>query len=542
LQKDYYRLRAFFAAILPQEQQAIATPLQQAKHASAQQAWLSQTAKIREQLETLEAPYRRKAETDAVGKFPDDVQRMIRRPIAERTPLERQIAQLAWRQVDYEYSRLDGAFRGKEKDQILALRRELAKFDRLRPAVLPDARVTTDLGPQAPPTIIPKKGIEVEPGFLTILQEKPADVIATPASTGRRAALARWLTDPKNPLTPRVIVHRLWQYHFGRGLAVNSSDFGRLGGRPSHPELLDWMTGQFLTGGWRWKPMHRVIVTSATYRQASSHPRLAEYQKKDPANRWYWRADIRRLDAEQIRDSILASTGQLDLTAGGPGVQTDQPRRSIYTRTMRNTRDPLLDAFDLPQFFSSTASRDSTTSPVQSLLLINSPEMLRFASALAKESRRRAAVDSGVDVRAEIRCAWRLAWGREPTNAELVQAEHFIREQTMRIASGDGLASAAKPRTSKMPFRDGQSLLMQANDRPRPWLIPHDRRLDLGDFTVEAYFQVRSVYDSGAVRTIAAKWDGDLQTPGWSFGVTGKGSRRKPQTLVLQLCGKTSAS
>ena len=242
-----------------------------------------------------------------------------------------------------------------------------------------------DAGPLSVPTIIPKKRIEVEPGFLTLLDEKPAIIPPlenAKASTGRRTALAQWLTRAENPLSTRVIVNRLWQFHFGRGLTPNSSDFGRLGDPPTHPELLDWLTAQFLKDGWRLKPLHRLLVTSATYRQSTAHPQFADQMQKDPTNRWYWRGNTHRLDAEQIRDAILAVTGKMDLTVGGAGVSPDQPRRSIYTRVMRNARDPLLDAFDLPLFFSSTASRDTTTSPIQSLLLINSQVMLRHADAL----------------------------------------------------------------------------------------------------------------------------------------------------------------
>src|SRR5205085_1566693 len=201
---------------------------------------------------------------------------------------------------------------------------------------------------------------------LTLLDKKPAKISSTPGgakSSGRRAALARWLTDPENPLTARVIVNRVWQQHFGRGLVASASDFGRLGGEPTHPELLDWLADRFIKEGWSLKKLHRLIVTSATYRQSATHPNPRPGRIADPENKLLWRAAVRRLDAEQIRDAIYAVTGELDPSAGGPGAAHTDPRRSIYTRIMRNSRDPLLDVFDAPLWFSSASSRDTTTTP-----------------------------------------------------------------------------------------------------------------------------------------------------------------------------------
>lgn len=542
LQRDYFRLRAFFEPMLPRDDQVAMTAEQLQQAHDAAKAWEEQTAALREQIAKLEEPYREKGRREAIGRFPDDIQQMIRKPVNERTPREHQLAELAWRQVDFEYGRIDDMFKGQDKEQILALRRELAKFDAQRPKPLPAVQSVADVGPVAPTTVIPKKRTEVEPGFLTLLDEKPASITppAGPSlSTGRRTALARWITRADNPLTTRVIVNRVWQSHFGQGLAANTSDFGRLGDPPTHPELLDWLTRQFLAGGWRLKPLHRLIVTSASYRQSTTHPKFADYMLKDPHNHLYWRADTRRLDAEQIRDAVLAVTGKLNLTAGGPGVLSDQPRRSIYTRVMRNARDPLLESFDLPLFFSSSASRDTTTSPIQSLLLINSPMMLNHATALAEQARQLFASGNN---QAAVRDVYRRAWGREASPADLEMALAFLEWQPSQI----GQMPEAKPdlsrlQTSKMPYRDGQSVILDPNNEKLRLFVPHNAKLDVADFTVEAYFQVRSVYDSGAVRTIAAKSNGDRSKPGWAFGVTGKGSRRKPQTLVMQLFGKNVA-
>jgi hypothetical protein len=553
LQRDYFRLRAFFEPIVFEDDRIAASEDEWSAYEKANRHWLRATKALRDELDALERPYRRDAEEKAITKFPADIQAMIRKPTSERTPREEQLVRLAWRQVEFEYTRMDKSFKPVDKEKILSLRRQLATFDRLRPTPLPIARAVSDVADSAPPTVIPKKRVSVEPGFLTLLQPEPAEVVPSPGSkrsTGRRSSLARWLTDPDNPLTTRVMVNRVWQHHFGRGLASNPSDLGRLGGPPSHPELLDWLTKRFLENGWSLKPLHRLIVCSATYRQSTSHPRRQAYTLRDANNRWYWRADTRRLDAEQVRDAILAVTGQLDLRCFGPGVLPDRPRRSIFTRVMRNARDPLLDVFDLPLFFSSTAARDKTTSPIQSLLLINSQTMLGHADELARAARRRAAAEQtpvdaspspqgdGIDP-GVVESVWHMALGRAPSQEESRTAIRFVESQAESLRQREGSIVAGAIKTGTIPYRNGQSIVLDSAS-PTPMQISDDDGLHIDQFTIEAYFQVRSVYDSGSVRTVAAKWNGNRHTAGWAFGVTGKGSRRKPQTLVMQLFGNTS--
>ncbi|WP_197996035.1 DUF1553 domain-containing protein [Gimesia panareensis] len=429
---------------------------------------------------------------------------------------------------------------GRCERKILVLRRKLAKFDQLKPEPLPLAQQVRDVGAQAPQTRIPKKQTECDPGFLTILETPADDYYGSPqqGTTRRRTALARWLTQDSNPLSTRVIVNRIWQYHFGKGLAPHSSDLGRLGGPPSHPELLDWLTQRFLDGDWRFKSLHRQIVTSATYRQSTQHPQEASMFALDPANKLYWSAETRRLDAEQIRDSILAVTGQLDLKAGGPGVTPSVPRRSIFLRMMRNSRDPLLQVFDMPRFFTSVSARDTTTSPVQSLQLFNSQQMLRFADQLAQRAEQEAAtVPSADQEELALRRAWQIAFGRPVTSDELSQAREFLDRESKLLSEQKPTVDLQQFETATMPYRNGQSVVFQA-DKPSSFYVADNRRLTPHDFTIEAYFQIKSIYDSGAVRTIISKWSGKVSEPGWLFGVTGRGSRRKPQTLVFRTYGK----
>ena len=540
LQKDYFRLQAYFAAMIPSDRHVIASTAEIAGHDEKQAAWETATAEIRARIATLEQPFRDRARLDAISKFPPEVQHLLTGPAEQRSSLERQLFELAFRQVDYEYDGLDAKIKGDEKEQLLALRRELLQHDALKPNSLPTALVVTDVSTDPPLTVMPKKKTVVSPGILSILNPADAEIAAVALhqkTTGRRAALAKWLTQPDNPLSTRVIVNRIWQAHFGRGLAQNASDFGTLGGPPSHPELLDWLTLHFVRGEWKLKELHRLIVKSATYRQSSEHPKMAEFQLADPTNRNYWKFSMRRLDAEQIRDSILLVSGQLDLKAGGAGVQSDVPRRSVYLRVMRNERDPLLDVFDLPQFFTSASSRDTTTSPVQSLLLFNSQMMMNHAAKFA------VSLESGAVPAAlpeAVSQLWQRAFGRVPGADELLSAEQFLAEQRDRIVEERGQSDLATVPVGRLPYRDGQAIVVTPDDRPLRMATEFSDGLNPEEFTIETCFQIRSVQDTAAVRTLVARWNGDAKTAGWSFGVTGKASRRKPQTLVIQLFGRSS--
>ena len=535
LQKDYYRLQAFFAPILPREDIDVATESERAEFYAKNAAWEEKTKEIRQQIAELEAPWRKKADELILPKFIEETLALINKPVPERTPWEHQIAELAYRQVTYEEYRMK--ISGADKEKHVALLKELAKYDELKPKPLPHALLVTDVGATAPPLFIPKKSKEpVEPGLLSVIDEKPLAVFppfGMTNTTGRRTALAKWLTQPENPLAARVFVNRVWQYHFGRGLVGTSSDFGRLGEKPSHPELLDWLARRFVEEGWSMKKLHRLLVTSATYRQSSAGS-SAEARKLDPENRLLWRGPIHRLDAEQIRDAILASTGELQLEMGGPAVDTFKSRRSIYTKVMRNSRDPLLDVFDMPQHFSSTSQRDITTTPVQSLLLINSQYMLQRARALAGRLQR---IDAESDA-ALVRSAYRLAFGRVPTSEEISAGTEFLRGQRTRVDVERASSAVAGFVADKIPYRDGKAALMSPKSAQERFIVENSDSLPSGDFTIEAFFVLRSLYEGSEVRTIASHWNGNQKDSGWGFGVTSLKSQRRPQTLVLQLSGQ----
>ena len=260
----------------------------------------------------------------------------------------------------------------------------------------------------------------------------------------RRLKLAQWITTPDNPLTARVIVNRVWKHHFGTGLAATLNDLGVNGVRPTHPELLDWLAAELVSSGWSLKRIHRLILTSRAWRQ-SSQPRK-EALAVDGGSRFLWRFPPRRLEAEVIRDNILLATGTLDSRMGGPGfsgfrveaenVRHYHPkesygpadwRRMLYMTKVRQEREPTFGVFDCPDFNQTVPNRSRSTTPLQSLSLLNSPFVLQQAGLLAKRLRH----ESGADSRAQVARACQLALGREPTREELADASGLVAEHTL---------------------------------------------------------------------------------------------------------------
>ena len=267
----------------------------------------------------------------------------------------------------------------------------------------------------------------------------------------RRAALAKWITDPRNPLTARVIVNRLWQHHFGAGIVDTPSDFGRNGGKPTHPELLDWLASELVSPHhrsdaaspqpWSLKHVHRLIVTSATYRQSSTANPTG--LAKDAQARLLWRYPPRRLEAEALRDAILFVSGKLDLTMGGPGFDLFEPnanyvkvytpkktfgpaefRRMVYQSKPRMQLDDTFGAFDCPDAGQIAPKRNVSTTPLQALNLLNSTFMLQQAGYFAE----RVEKDAGRDPAAQVRRAFALAFQRMPTEKELAAATKLVKD------------------------------------------------------------------------------------------------------------------
>lgn len=286
-------------------------------------------------------------------------------------------------------------------------------------------------------------GAEATPGALACLPALAHHFeLALDASEGaRRAALARWLIDPENPLTWRSIVNRVWHYHFGRGLAGTPNDFGRMGALPTHPKLLDWLAVSFLEGGGSLKNLHRLLVTSAVYRQASNgHPASARI---DASNRLLWRMNRRRLEAEAVRDSVLAVSGRLDLTMGGPPDQQFQftddhsprydyelfdaaaqsgMRRSVYRCLVRSVPDPFFECLDAADPSLLTPQRNTTLTALQALALLNNPFMVGSARSMAENVAAQHAT-----IGAQVAEIWRRLLARNPRPKEAVLLHEHVR-------------------------------------------------------------------------------------------------------------------
>jgi len=245
-----------------------------------------------------------------------------------------------------------------------------------------------------------------------------------------RVALARWITDHQDGaghLLARVIVNRVWHHYFGRGIVATPSDFGTRGEPPTHPELLDWLAGGLIQNGWRLKPIHKLILTSATYRQgfqnATTDGRVIGYEELDPDNLLLWRRDPKRLDASAIRDNLLAVSGWLDSTPYGPGsLDQNHPRRSVYLTVKRSRLIPFLQSFDAPNALQGIGQRQVTITSLQGLTMLNSPFVDRAVQRLAK---RLAGLDSAGDTR-YVRDGFLIALGRLPSGVEERAALEFL--------------------------------------------------------------------------------------------------------------------
>lgn len=318
---------------------------------------------------------------------------------------------------------------GSEGEHVLPLRLHVTNRD--IPDFYPQTYVLKNGDPQQKQEI-------AEPGFLQVLTR--GDMSRWPAqskdprTSGRRAALANWITDTEQgagPLLARVIVNRIWQHYFGRGIAATPSDFGRQGAAPTHPELLDFLAGELIRNGWHLKPIHRLILTSAVYRMGDQG--AAANRAADPDNLYLWRHAPRRLEAEAIRDNALAVSGLMDTTMEGPGGDAASLRRSIYLTVKRSKPLPAIQLFDGPDTLASVEARAETTTPLQALHSINDPVMRRLAEGFAGRI---------MDTPDPVAAAYLIAYGRPASETERARAGAFIRRQTA-LRGGDTMKATA---------------------------------------------------------------------------------------------------
>ena len=441
-QRDYYRMAAFFrnvqrygvrggGSVEASSLVNIGTPEERQRYAEQVQAHQEE---LRDTIRQI-APINKLVKADLKGVENDEWKNEKRRPEF----VKKRIGSLLTKAEFNEYRRL------------VKRREELKRF---KPPGLEKALCVKEHGRTSPPTHVlvrgnaHAQGDEVTPGFLEVLSP-PEPNIAEPDpdanSTGRRRALAEWITSESNPLTARVMVNRIWHYHFGRGLVRSTSDFGFQGTPPTHPQLLNWLASEFVDGGWKIKRLHKLIMLSNTYQMSSQSDALA--LEKDPVNQLFWRFDMRRLSAEEIRDSILAANGSLTLDrmfgpsfypiipaevmagqsrpgAGwGKSSPQDRARRSIYIHLKRSLVVPMIASFDGADTDSSCPVRFNTTQPTQALGMLNSTFMTNQATVFSEYL----ISQVGDDPAKQITLALQRVTQREPTDKDVQRGVALVK-------------------------------------------------------------------------------------------------------------------
>lgn len=375
-------------------------------------------------------------------------------------PLASLAEQAAWKEkndaAQIDVKALKATMKGLTGDALAEVQKKVDELEANGPPPLPAIFSVADDAEKVTPVYVlargdtQNRGPQVGMRPLGILlpdgaPELPKDTKAP------RAELANWILDPRNPLPSRVIANRIWQNHFGRGIVATPNDFGRMGTRPTHPELLDYLANQFIQDGWKFKPLHRMILLSSTYQQSSQPPAQAAAADKDPDNTLLWKFSRRRLDAEEIRDASLAIAGKLNPKQGGPSViipidpdlvnvmykptqwavtadTQEHNRRSVYLFAKRNFKLPFMDVFDAPDRQTSCARRESSTHAPQALELLNGDMANAMADALAERLLR----EAGRDKAKQIDLAYQLGTGRAPTRKEKQIALTFLRKEPLR--------------------------------------------------------------------------------------------------------------
>jgi hypothetical protein len=469
---DYYRLQSFFARSEFIDQ-PIASQAETEAFAAAKKAVDARIAPLRKAMADLEAPYRKTLRDQKQAMLTEAERAVLAVPEKDRTPVQKKLAAGANKALNITWEEVAHAVAGHPKDHAERERLKQAIHDVqiTLPPPPPKAMALIDQAKSSGETFVLHRGEVTNrgprvaprpPGVLLTAQSSDAFPDGADLDSNRRLALARWLTRADNPVTARVIVNRLWMHHIGRGIVATPNDFGIRGEAPSHPELLDWLATELLAQGWRLKPIHRLIVTSATYRQSSRFS-MPSQRQDDPDNTLVWTMNRRRLEAESLRDTMLAVSGELNPKMGGPGVlvpiekevedlifteaevvdlwpETPDPaehaRRSLYLFRKRNVRYPMFDAFDAPDTQTACAQRVVSTHALQPLVLLNSAFAIDRAKALAGRLIR----DAGDDPQAQVDRAYRIVLARPPSPEESSRALAFLSAQAalLRDRARDG--------------------------------------------------------------------------------------------------------
>ncbi|HEY1755896.1 MAG TPA: PSD1 and planctomycete cytochrome C domain-containing protein [Bryobacteraceae bacterium] len=492
LQKDYYAMEASFFGYV--ETDYPLGPREQADAYMRKMTEISEkVAALKEQVDAIDKPYHDKLALEEIRKkYPPEVVHAVEKPESERTPGEKLIAiQVLEGASGRSASGADKIMSPEDAAKKKALNDQIAALNAEKPAPVPMASIVTDgdwrsvelgygdkndgacpkceleyvgagkfidFGPgkgnyKVPPSYFLMRGdpdskaYPTKPGFISVITQGNPPTELPPAdgrTSGRRLALAEWLISRDNPLPARVMVNRIWEHHFGKGIVPTLDNFGKMGEQPSNQALLDWLAVEFVNKGWSIKQMQRLIMTSEAYQMASEYDDAAS-AKIDPEDTYLWRYRIQRLEGEIIRDNILSVAGSIDLTMGGPAIfphvddsfiktlfrgiyrnpeadSADQWRRSLYIYQKRTLPNPMLQVFDMPDMSQSFGARYVSTVPTQALQLMNDNFVLNQAQLFADRVKK----EAGDDVAKQIDLAYRIALTRPPTQRELSLATDMI--------------------------------------------------------------------------------------------------------------------
>ena len=481
-QKDYYSLQSFFANTSAVDNIPALKGALEHKYEEQWAKWEDATKEIRAKQKAIIDPYRQAALKYHSERYLTDSRDSIFKAKADWNAHDRwvnhRLANVTTEDDMAGYLR-DAAQNPSNKDytpeialksqEYKDLTEELKKFDDLKPAFgAPTISAVSELGhTDAPPSYVffggdhERKLEEVQPAFPEAITDEKPVITPTPFSSGRRTALAKWITSDTNPLTARVYVNRVWEEYFGHGIVETVSDFGKAGQKPSNPELLDYLAAKFVKEGWSIKKLHREILLSSVYRQSSDYREDAV--KADSENKLLAVFPRKRLEAEEIRDSLLVASGKLEDKVGGPSVfppipaalgaapaqwkvskdKKDQNRRSLYIFTRRSLPYPLLDTFDMATAQEAHSKRDVTTTPLQSLALFNSDIVFGWSQALAG----RVINEAGSDESAQLDRLYEILFSRKASDSEKETLQKFLNshEKVVREKTSEGKFAVSIP-------------------------------------------------------------------------------------------------
>lgn len=471
---DHFRMRAFFEGVKTADDLPIDLTADQQKIRKHNAELDARIKPLQEERDTISNKIKESIRSERIAKLTDEERTLLSLGKDKRSEEQKkQIADLE-KNVTPEEKEIIAALDESQKKRHEELGKQLAEIKKEK-REFTRALLATDAEGEPAITRILYQGDHkserepVVPGFLSALDPNPAPITKgkNPKTLGRRLTLAKWIASDQNPLTARVIVNRIWQNHFGRGIVETPNDFGLAGARPTHPELLDWLASEFIREGWSLKKLHRLVVTSATYRQLSTVPstesptlKFIGARKKsataDSENRLLARQNLRRLTAEQLRDSLLAVSGKLRACEGGPPIwpklpedilasnpaflddnetktkgwypspADQQPVRSIYLIQKRTVRIPFMETFDLPENATSCARRNQSTVAPQAFTLLNSPIAIESAQAFAQ---RVASEPDPQDPNSRVERAFQLAFQRRPDPTELADSLQLAQQR-----------------------------------------------------------------------------------------------------------------